>query len=161
MNETAFHGCNKYTSFIKKINNCDMNSIMDQYSLRPGDEIIVPKSRLNMIKHHAMYLGQDLSSAHWIVENRIGDGVRTTTADAFFEDVDQITAIERFRGSDHERKLLVNRALSLVGRPYNLIKYNCEHFTSELRTGIPESKQVSAFALAILGVLLISAFLTD
>jgi Permuted papain-like amidase enzyme, YaeF/YiiX, C92 family len=138
-----------------------MNSIIEQYDLRPGDEIIVPKSPLNMIQHHAIYIGRDQGSADWIVENKLGEGVRTTTAAEFFDGVNQINQINRFQGSDYERALLIERALNSVGKAYNLIQFNCEHLTSELRTGLSVSKQVGIFALGIVGLLVIGALLAD
>ncbi|XP_039641338.1 phospholipase A and acyltransferase 4-like [Perca fluviatilis] len=43
-----------------------------------------------------------------------------------------------------ERDIIVKEACSMVGRkmPYSIVKYNCEHFVTDLRYGIPESRQV-------------------
>ncbi|XP_039641337.1 phospholipase A and acyltransferase 4-like [Perca fluviatilis] len=42
-----------------------------------------------------------------------------------------------------ERDIIVKEACSMVGlkMPYSIVKYNCEHFVTELRYGIPESRQ--------------------
>lgn len=138
-----------------------MNQVIEKFGLRPGDEIIIPKSELKLIQHHALYIGQDPGHIHWIVENKLGQGVRLVSANEFFAGLDHITDIQRFQGSDDERKLLVDRALKSLGKPYDLIKYNCEHFTSELTTGLAVSKQVGTFVLGALGLLVISAWMID
>jgi hypothetical protein len=44
----------------------------------------------------------------------------------------------------------VQRALSLVGQPYNLLKFNCEHLAYYAQTGVPRSPQLATgFALLI------------
>lgn len=32
--------------------------------LKPGDEIVVPKSNWNLIQHHAIYIGYDYHGIH-------------------------------------------------------------------------------------------------
>ena len=49
----------------------------------------------------------------------------------------------------------VRRAYSDLGKPYNLISYNCEHHASFVQTGIASSKQVLFVAGSILVFLLI------
>ncbi|WP_106524551.1 lecithin retinol acyltransferase family protein [Taibaiella chishuiensis] len=37
---------------------------------------------------------------------------------------------------------MVQRALALRGKAYNLITYNCEHYANEVQYGKQESRQV-------------------
>jgi Permuted papain-like amidase enzyme, YaeF/YiiX, C92 family len=119
-----------------------MNSIIKQYNLKPGDRIVVPKSGLRVIQHHAIYLGQNNQGVDLIAENKIGHGVRLITANEFFEYVINITSIERFAGNNYERQLAVQKALQKLGKPYDLINYNCENFATEIQTGVSYSEQV-------------------
>ncbi len=129
-----------------------MNNIQ-QFNLSPGDEIIVPKSNINIIQHHALYLGFDENGTDWIIHNTAGVGVSLMTADEFFRIRPHINGIRKFYGSYEERKLLVQRALSMIGKPYNFINYNCQHFTSDIKTGKGVSRQVENAVVG--GVLLL------
>lgn len=111
-------------------------------NLKPADRIVVPKSGLRIVQHHAIYLGQNNLGQDLIAENKIGFGVRLITADDFFKDVIEITRIERFKDSNYERKLAVQKALSKCGVPYDLINYNCQHFANEIQYNLIKSDQV-------------------
>jgi hypothetical protein len=111
-------------------------------NLKQADRIVVPKSGLRIVQHHAIYLGQNYEGQHLIAENKIGFGVRLVTADDFFKDVIEITRIERFKGSNYERKLAVQKALSKCDILYDLINYNCQHFANEVQYGKVESEHV-------------------
>jgi len=138
-----------------------MNQFIRHYNLKPGDEIVIPKSGWNIVQHHAVYLGFDHQGTDWIIENQVNAGVRLITADAFFASVSQVNRIIPFHGSNAERKELVKKALRSVGKPYDLINYNCQHFTSELRTGKRESYQLQNAAAVFIGVLLVGALLSE
>jgi len=113
-------------------------------NLKPADRIVVPKSGLRIVQHHVIYLGQNHQGHHLIAENKIGFGVRLVTTEDFFKDVIEVTRIERFKGSNYERKLAVQKALSKCGLPYDLINYNCQHFANEVQYGKAESEQVDS-----------------
>lgn len=132
-----------------------MNINIKLHNIKPGDEIIVPKSGWNLAQHHAVYIGADINGNDWIIENNVTDGVRIITAEKFFSLAEQINKINRFPGSNIERKALVQRALLTVGKPYNLINYNCQHFTSELLTGEPKSYQINNTVVALIAIFLI------
>ena len=119
-----------------------MHHYIKKYNLKIGDEIIVPKSQLNIIKHHAVYLGLDANRTAWIIENVIDIGVRLITADDFFTVNPDINKIRKYNGTQLDRQHLIQRALSKVGIPYDLVNYNCQHFTSDVLKGEAESKQV-------------------
>lgn len=110
-------------------------------TLRAGDRIVVPKSYLRMVQHHAIYLGFE-NGHHWLIENKEIFGVRVVNAATFFADVNEITRINSFiPKAGYSRNDLVNYALSKKGRRYNLTNYNCEHFANEVQHRVVKSKQ--------------------
>lgn len=119
--------------------------------LQPGDRIILPKSGLNLVQHHAIYLGEDDYGNHFMCENNIGRGVQLTRLNEFFMGVKIVTRIEKFSGSNYDRKITVQKALSRLGKPYNLINYNCESFANDVIHQRPISSQVNN-AMGILGI---------
>lgn len=119
-----------------------MHQTLQRYNILPGDRIIGPKSNFRIIQHHSIYLGQDFNGIDWIIENKDGHGVRLVTANQHFQQVLEITRIERFVGTGEQRKAAVQRALTAIGKPYNLINYNCEHFANWVQHGVSHSSQV-------------------
>jgi hypothetical protein len=127
---------------------------LEALGLRPGDRIIVPKSNLRWIQHHAIYLGRNEQGIDIIAENRIGVGVQLVSADEFFKDVITITRIEKFIGSERDRKKAIDRAISLVGYDYDLFQFNCEHYSSVVQHNEKKSNQAeTATALSVLTLL--------
>src|SRR5690242_18620661 len=135
-----------------------MNQKIEELGLLPVDRIVVPKSGLNVVQHHAIYLGQSHQGVDLIAENKIGYGVRIITAEEFFRDVTQITRIKRFNGNNYQRKLAIQKALSKAGKPYDLINYNCEHFADDIQHGIPKSSQVANAFVGLIAILVIGIF---
>lgn len=121
-----------------------MNSKINEFGLVPGDRIVVPKSGFRIVQHHAIYLGQDKHGQHVIAENKIGFGVRVVTAEQFFNDVFEVTRIEKFRRSNYERRMAVQKALQKIGKPYLLMDYNCQHFANEVQHNSVQSEQVQS-----------------
>ena len=128
--------------------------LVHHLKLQPGDRIIVPKSGLNLVQHHAIYLGEDDYGNHFMCENIFGRGVQLTRVNEFFMDVKVVTRIEKFSGSNYDRKIMVQKALSRLGKPYNLINYNCESFANDVIHKTAVSKQVKN-AMGILGIAIV------
>lgn len=129
------------------------------YQLQTGDQIIEPLFSTGLTKHHAIYLGHDLNNVEWIAENHNVFGVRIIDANTYFQNVRRISRIDRFQGTLQQRQAIVQKALSLVGKPYNLITYNCEHFVNEVIHGKSESKQIlNAFGGLALGLVFVGIF---
>ncbi len=126
--------------------------------LKPADRIVVPKSVFGLIQHHAIYLGKDHFGRDIIAENIVGKYVCTTLAEEFFTKNPSVTRIERFTGTGLERRQAVERALTLMGKPYSLIDFNCEHFANEVQTKISFSPQLRFGVGAIVVVAIIAAF---
>lgn len=131
-----------------------MHSAISRHNLKPGDRIVEPKSSLRLVQHHSIYLGQDISGTDWIIENKIGFGVRLVTAKEYFSAVIEVTRIERFYGTGEQRKAAVQKALSEIGKPYDLINYNCESFANYIQYGHTRSVQLEG-GLAVLLLFLI------
>lgn len=127
--------------------------------LNPGDRVVVPKSSINWVQHHAIYLGCDEYGRHLLIENKDGIGVRVVTAETFFIGVTKITRTQKFTPRPgYSRQDLVNYALSKRGRKYHLMTYNCEHFANEVQNRVVKSQQVNVgfgvvagFALLLMG----------
>lgn len=59
--------------------------------------------------------------------------------------------VARVAGGAFEQEQVVQRALSLIGQPYDLLKFNCEHLAYYAQTGVPRSPQLAAaFVLGII-----------
>lgn len=131
-----------------------MNITIIRNGIQPADRIVIPKSNIKLVQHHAIYLGQNNEGVDLIAENKIGFGVRLVTADEFFKGVIEITRIERFTGTNSERRVAVQRALEQLGRPYDLINYNCESFSNHVQHNEISSRQVGAgIAIAFFALL--------
>ena len=137
-----------------------MHPMISKLGLLPADRIIVPKSGLRLVQHLAVYLGQNQYGLDIIAENKIGYGVRLVTAEDFFKDVIEVTRVEKFRGSNSERKVVVQNALLKLNQPYDLINYNCQHFANEITKGKIESEQVNNVFGILKGVAAIFALIS-
>jgi len=78
------------------------------------------------------------------------------TAEQFFRENPEVTRVKRFQGNNYERKLAIERALKLLGKPYNLINFNCEHFANYVQSGNVKSDQLG-WGFVLLGVFVIAA----
>lgn len=125
-----------------------------KYGLKPADRIKEPIFQTGFSKHHSIYLGIDESGHEWVAENHKLHGVRLVRADVFFKE-GQNYRIERFTGNQADRIAAVKRALGVLGKPYDLILFNCEHYSSYVQTGKAESQQVNVAIAALAGLILI------
>ncbi len=60
--------------------------------------------------------------------------------------------IEKFKGTEQARSEVVPRINELLGKKYDLINFNCEHFAEFIQTGVAASKQVAFAVLAVAAV---------
>lgn len=128
-------------------------------TLKVGDRLVVPKSSLDLVQHHAIYLGF-WKGHYWFIENKEGIGVRVVRDEVFFYGVDKITRIKKFIPTiNYSRTDLYNYALTLRGKAYNLINYNCEHTANQIQNRVVKSKQSeNGVGLALLGLSLFLIF---
>lgn len=111
------------------------------YGLQPADRVIESIFWTGLSKHHSIYLGVDRHGVEWISENAKFRGVQLVKATDFFRDGKDYQ-IQKFTGKQWQRDAAVKRALSIVGAPYDLIFFNCEHSAEYTQTGRSFSKQV-------------------
>lgn len=123
-----------------------------KYGLRPADRIIEPIFATGFSKHHAIYLGMDHQGTEWIAENYKFRGVRLVKAIDYFQK-GKLIKVRKFHGSYRDRIQAVKRALSLLGKPYDLIDFNCEHYAEYVQNGKPQSEQVNR----VMGALKVAA----
>ena len=131
-------------------------------TLQTGDRVVVPKSNIRLVQHHAIYIGT-VNGQHRFIENKEGYGVREVSAEVFFKDVYEITRIEKFHPrANYSRSDLVSYARRKKGKSYNLLNYNCEHAANEIQNHVIKSKQANTgvgIALFGLATLLIGGML--
>ncbi|HEX7846696.1 MAG TPA: YiiX/YebB-like N1pC/P60 family cysteine hydrolase [Chitinophagaceae bacterium] len=130
------------------------------YNLNPADRIVGPLFQTGLTKHHAIFLGEDDLGQEWIAENHYIEGVRVIPASMFFK-TNKIDRIERFKGNNYQRRMAIEKAQRLIGKPYNLFTYNCEHYANEVLNGKVESRQVATFFAIAIGALFIGMAASD
>lgn len=131
------------------------------YKLKPGDRIVAPKSLAGIIQHHAIYLGQNHHGQDLIAENAYGKFAAVVDAKKFFTEYPQITRVEEFKGNNLERRTAVERALKLLGKPYSLINFNCEHFANYVQHGKVESFQINQGILALCVIVVVGLLISE
>lgn len=120
-------------------------------NLKTGDKISRYKD--GIIIHYGIYAGF-FHGQHWVAENNVGTGVRYVTFWQFLGGK-KLLPVERFRGTENQRKQIIPSINRLLGTQYDLFYYNCEHFANEVQLGIRESPQIKvvtniAFGIAVL-----------
>jgi hypothetical protein len=134
-----------------------MTNIYNLKNLQPGDRLVLPKSDLGFVQHHAIYIGNDIYGNRQYVENYIGKGVQMVNENHLFRDGFYLTRIEPFAGNDFQRQLAINRAIALIGKRYDLVNFNCEHYANIVQYNKPYSRQVgngilATLMLAVIGI---------
>ncbi|MFY0608523.1 MAG: lecithin retinol acyltransferase family protein [Cyclobacteriaceae bacterium] len=121
-------------------------------SLQPGDVLVRNKSAIGVIDHFGLYVGNGN-----VIDNHPERGVSQISLSSFLNGR-SLEKIQAFTGNWHSRQQVLNRAFALIGRPYHLTRFNCEHFVNEVWGAGRKSKQVENvgvllfFSLAIWGL---------
>ena len=126
-----------------------------------GDRIVVPKSGLDIIQHHAVFFGNANGEA-LVAENKEGRGVVLTRLDQFLAEARLIKQHIRFSGTYQDQLVIMDRISARLGRRYDLWRYNCEHFANEVlhfRAISPQVKTVGTVAAVAGGLYLLSRLL--
>jgi hypothetical protein len=122
---------------------------MEKYILQPGDMIRVNRLIYN---HVGIYVGRRFSDERidGVIHNdKFGGVVVSTLAD--FSCGAAVQLHKPATGDYFEREAIVERAFSLIGQKFDLLKFNCEHAANWAQTGKSESPQLrGAIALAAL-----------
>lgn len=132
-----------------------MNRIFYLNKLKAADRLVLPKSSIGLVQHHAIYVGKDNKGNRWYVENALGKGVQMVTESILFRDGYEMTRIEHFVGNQYQRKVAVSLAMQSLGRKYDLLNFNCEHFANSVQHRKSYSNQVgNGIVLGLLALVL-------
>lgn len=119
---------------------------MNLNTLETGDLIVRQKGPLST--HYIVYIGWQ-NGIQVVAENQIGIGVRYTSLKEALAG-NPIKRFEKFGGTEAQRQTVISRINTLLGKAYDLVVFNCEHFARWVATGKIESKQVrTASTMAI------------
>lgn len=142
----------------------NISEFVRRYNLSSADEIITKKVGWGILDHPVVYLGRDKNTGEHLFSVNMYPGVRLLNEREAGELLNKYRPdrINRFRGSEYERNVAFNRAISRIGdNNYDILFNNCEHYTSYVRTGRASSRQVQNIAgIAVVG-LLIGALLSS
>lgn len=121
---------------------------MNLSSLKIGDLIVRKKGIFST--HFMVYIGMQ-KGVHMVAENQTGVGVRYTSLEQALAG-NAIERFEKFGGTEAQRNMVIPRIESLLGKTYDLVVFNCEHFARWIANNKVESKQVKlASTAAIIG----------
>lgn len=112
-------------------------------TLQPCDRVVLPKSSLGLVQHHVIYICKDNQGKRQYIENTIGRGVQLISEAYLFRDGYEVTRIEPFNGTQHQRNMAAKAALQLIGTKYDLINFNCEHYANAVQHNKSYSPQVA------------------
>lgn len=133
--------------------------IVRKYNLRVGDRLVREKGILST--HHGIFCGWDNDRAI-VAENQNGYGVQYITLQQFvLNNTNLLKRIVRFKGNEFERNNIIPRIDQLIGRNYDLVNFNCEHFAEYIQNGVPKSNQVTNAAVSVGLILLGYALFTN
>jgi hypothetical protein len=107
--------------------------------LQIGDKLKV-EGFLGVIDHYGIYVGPRGPNGEDVVHNDKSGGVSLVHYSMFTSEPD--CYFERVANNWYEREAIAQRALSLLGKEYNLFFFNCEHVANWAQTGMPFSAQL-------------------
>lgn len=111
---------------------------MNLNTIKTGDLIVRQKGPFST--HYIVWIGWQ-NGVQVVAENHNGDGVRYTSLEEALAGK-PIMRFEKFGGTESQRNLVISEINKMVGRSYDLVVFNCEHFARWISTGKIESKQV-------------------
>ncbi len=133
-----------------------IDNFVSRNNLKPADAFVVKKEYFGILDHYVIYLGRNSQGLHVFIANYT-KGIRILQLNdlAMFLSKYLPVRINRFRGTENQRKEAVQRALSRKDEnSYHLILHNCEHYKNYVQYGVSKSDQVknTGIGLAIAGV---------
>ncbi len=128
--------------------------------LQPADVILVEKTGWRILDHYVVFLGEKYGHMYFAA-NLIGKGVTVMSEDDLSAYSNRFApiSVKRFAGDEQDRYVAVQRALSLKGKKYSLLNFNCEHYANYVQHARAESPQVGNWIgglslVALFGLLL-------
>lgn len=112
---------------------------MNLNQLKTGDLIVRAKG---IFSTHYMVFIENRGGNIIVAENQLGYGVRYVNLTEALKG-NKIIRFEKFGGNEFDRMNVISRINNVLGKSYNLIAFNCEHFARMISQGKTKSKQVS------------------
>lgn len=116
----------------------------------PGSILRRQKIGMPFITHYGLFTGNNR-----VIENNDVFGVREISLQEF---VQGMTGELRYETLSYPGPAIA-KAKGMIGRPYDLFKFNCEHFVNIIKDGSSRSPQINR-AVGFTSVLAAIAFLT-
>jgi hypothetical protein len=110
----------------------------------PGDVIAIRSE--GGYEHHIVYTGVRDRSQQDVIHNDKNGGVQRGYLANLLQGR-QWRITRRFEGNVFQREQAVRDALRLEGTQYDILNFNCEHFSSLIQTGRAQSPQLQAVAI--------------
>lgn len=112
-----------------------------------GDKLRIPGFPGTL--HYGIYVGSTREALRGVVHNAKGLGVVISELEEFAAG-HAVVVETRVMGGWWIQRRVAQRALSLLGRNYDLMNFNCEHAATWAQSGEARSPQVSGYVLAAL-----------
>jgi len=111
------------------------------------------------VSHYGIYVGPRGPNGEDVVHNDKHNGVELVTFKKFSRGK-EVTVVARVAESLDEQREIMARALSMLGRRYELLSFNCEHAANYALSGTAMSEKVNgALAVGVMGGLLAIALI--
>lgn len=103
--------------------------------------------------HEGILAGYDANKNPWVIENSKVYG------QVVYRPMQAGEKWQVVKPAPHGYEdVIINRALALCGKKYDVTAYNCQHFVSEVYTGMPASWQLNHIGI-VLGLVTVAALL--
>lgn len=120
------------------------------------DNVFENGDMIGVVRPYPRHVGV-YASGRGVIHNAKGGFVQLTDM-ATFSGGRPVRAIRRVAGTWWDKEAAVNRAMSLLGQPYDLINFNCEHAAYYALEGKPRSPQLGLAVATLVMVGLLFAF---
>jgi hypothetical protein len=116
-------------------------------NIHVGDKLRIPGFPGTL--HYGIFVGSTRGFFRGVVHNAKGLGVVLSEFDEFATG-HPVVIETRVTGGWWAQRQVAHRALSLIGRSYDLVNFNCEHAATWAQSGEAKSPQVGGYLLAAL-----------
>lgn len=119
-----------------------LRNLIATHNILPGDRLIYKAFKIWKVDHHLIYLG-NYHGIDYAIDNSPSAGVNVQNMDEMFSDNLPQFKLVRFQPlPSYSRNNLVKLAIKSVGKKYNAVNFNCEHFCNWLQGKGLKSDQV-------------------
>ena len=125
--------------------------VLDLNKLQIGDRLVRTKNGF-FSKHHVLIAGFDYNLNDFIIaENQRYYGVRLITLSQFLRE-GTLVRVDHNNFSLKMQEYIIARINHRLGKAYDLLSYNCEHFVNDVLNGKISSKQIAVGTGLALGI---------